>query len=397
MFDVTLLLILALGTLASGVECLIRGLARAVRQRRRGPVDPERTKRLQWAAVRLGVLLAATVIWVAFTQLTAHTPAIRDAWGRPLEGSVARLERVRLNGREQWISIRGQDVENPVLLFLAGGPGGSQMAAVRHDLAELEAHFVVVVWDQPGSAKSYAAGNFPGLTPETYIEDGLALTDWLRESFGQEKILLVGESWGSALGVFLANRYPEAYHALVGTGQMVDFDETERLDYQKALELAAAANDAKTLRALEQNGVPPYYGKDMTVKSAVYLNYLSAAMASNPDIRNGGYNTFRDLFSEEYGLLDKFNYIRGILNTYNRVYPQLYEVDLRQDYPVLEIPVYFFLGRHDLNAPLELAVSYAQVLEAPVKEIVWFEHSGHNPWINESDRFVRELLQRAPR
>ncbi|HML48634.1 MAG TPA: alpha/beta hydrolase, partial [Clostridia bacterium] len=125
--------------------------------------------------------------------------------------------------------------------------------------------------------------------------------------------------------------------------------------------------------------------------------YLSAAMASNPNIRNPGYNTLRDLFSEEYGLLDKINYVRGILNTYNRVYPQLYDVDLRLDHPRLQVPVYFFEGRYDLNAPVDLVVSYAETLEAPAKEIVWFEHSGHNPWINESDRFVRELLQRAPR
>lgn len=397
MFEVTLFLVLVLFTAEAIVELLIRGIPLAIRRQTGKMVGPQRVRRFQGTSIRLCLLLAVTVGWVAYTQAAAHTPAIRDAQGKVLEGSLAKLECLELNGRKQWISIRARDKNNPVLLFLAGGPGGSQMAAVRHDLTALEEHFVVVGWDQPGAAKSYSATKLGNLTVETYIQDGLALTAWLRETFVQEKILLVGESWGSALGVFLVDRAPEAYHALVGTGQMVDFDETERLDYRKAMELAEAARDAKTIQTLRKNGEPPYYGDDMTMKSAVYLNYLGAAMASNPNIHNPGYNTFRDLFSEEYGLLDKINYVRGILNTCNRVYPQLYGVDLRLDHPRLQVPIYFFNGRHDLNAPVELMASYAEMLEAPFKEIVWFEHSGHNPWINESERFVRELLQRVPR
>ena len=105
-----------------------------------------------------------------------------------------------------------------------------------------------------------------------------------------------------------------------------------------------------------------------------------------------GYNTLRDLFSSEYGLLDKINFFRGIVYTFNRVYQQLYEIDLRKDYTKLEVPVYFFLGRHDVNAPTVLAEEYSEVLDAPDKKIVWFEHSGHSPWINESTKFVKEVL-----
>ena len=117
-------------------------------------------------------------------------------------------------------------------------------------------------------------------------------------------------------------------------------------------------------------------------------------MTSNPEIHNSGYNTFRDVFSSEYGLLDKINYFRGIINTFNCVYQQLYDIDLADDYNDLTVPVYFFEGRHDVNAPTELVEEYFSVLNAPVKELVWFEHSGHNPWINESGRFIDELLLR---
>ena len=117
---------------------------------------------------------------IAFPSLSLP---ITDANGKPHENSVAELIRLNLNGRKQWISIRGEDKNNPVLLFLAGGPGGTQMASVRHELAELEKHFVVVNWDQPGSGKSYYAERIKKITVDTYIQDGYALTQYLKERF----------------------------------------------------------------------------------------------------------------------------------------------------------------------------------------------------------------------
>jgi pimeloyl-ACP methyl ester carboxylesterase len=348
--------------------------------------------RLKKTTILFAVTMVLNAGLIAFSQFTAYTPRIIDENGNTPPNSISELERLELNGRKQWISLRGWDKSNPVLLFLAGGPGGTQMAAVRHELAELEKHFVVVNWDQPGSGKSYYAEKTENITAQTYIQDGHALSEYLKERFSQEKIYLVGESWGSALGIFLIERYPESYHAFIGAAQMIDFAETERIDYAKAMEIAKSKGNAALIEQLIKNGMPPYYGKDVTWKSAVYLNYLSAYMAGNPEIHNPGYDTFRDILSPEYGLLDKINYIRGIINTYNHVYQQLYEIDLRTDYTKLDIPVYFFLGRHDVNAPTRLAEEYLQVLDAPAKGIVWFEHSGHSPWINEREKFVKEVL-----
>ena len=193
--------------------------------------------------------------------------------------------------------------------------------------------------------KVYYAEKTKNITPETYIQDGYAMTEYLKKRFSKEKIYLVGESWGSALGIFLVDKYPESYHALIGTGQMVDFAETERMDYDKAMEIAKSKGDTAYIKKLMANGRPPYYGKDVTWKSALYLNYLSAYMARNPEIHNPGYNTLRDICSSEYGLLDKINFFRGIVNTYNHVYQQIYTIDMRKDCTKLDVPVYFFLGR----------------------------------------------------
>lgn len=358
----------------------------------RGNTNPNQLIRLKKMAILFAVAIFLNAGLITLTQITASTPRITDENGNTPANSIAELTELELNGRKQWISLRSWDKSKPVLLFLAGGPGGTQMAAVRHELAELEKHFVVVNWDQPGSGKSYYAEKTSNITVDTYVQDGHALTEYLKERFSQEKIYLIGESWGSALGIFLVDKYPESYHALIGTAQMVDFAETERLDYAKAMEIAESEGDTTLLAHLTANGIPPYYGKDVTWKSTAYINYLSAYMANNPEIHNPGYNTIRDIGSPEYGMLDKINYFWALVNTYNHVYQQLYAIDMRTDYTKLEVPVYFFLGRHDVNAPTVLVEEYGRVLDAPDKGIVWFEHSGHSPWINERAKFVKEVL-----
>ena len=387
-----LLLVMFVIAAVSLLICLISIVQIAIRRRKNALVDVL-TARLRKSTVIFSVLVILMIGFVMLSQFMSHTPKILDQNGKTLDGSIAELKKVELNGREEWISIRGKDRNNPVLLFLAGGPGGTQMAAVRCELSGLEEHFVVVNWDQPGSGKSYSADLTDKITVGTYVKDGLALTDILRRRFKTEKIYLMGESWGSALGIFLADAAPEKYHAFIGTGQMIDFKETEIMDYEKAMELAKANGDEKIVKKLTANGMPPYYGKDTTWKSAVYLNYLSDYMTKDPEIVNGGYHTIRDMFSSEYGILDSVNYFKGIVNTFNHVYPQLYGIDMRKKFTKLKIPVYFFQGRHDINAPASLVQQYYDLLDAPRKKIIWFEHSGHSPWMNESKSFINQTIQ----
>lgn len=391
MIQIVLFLILSVISAGSLVGILFLA-AYFMIARIRKKANPKSLVALRKTVILFTVTMVLNGLLVILSQHRAFTPPIVDEVGNKPVNSIAELTELELNGRKQWVSIRGWDKNAPVLLFLAGGPGGTQMASVRHELGELEKHFVVVNWDQPGSGKSYYAEPIERITAQTYIQDGYALTEYLKDRFSREKIYLLGESWGSALGIFLVDMYPDSYHALIGTGQMVDFEETERIDYAVALEIAQSRNDATLVKRLIANGEPPYYGKDVTWKSAAYLNYLNAYMAANPEVRNPGYNTIRDIASSEYGLLDKINFIRGIVNTFNHVYQQLYTIDLRVDYTKLDVPTYFFLGRHDVNAPPELVEEYYLVLDAPDKKIVWFEHSGHSPWINEPEKFVTEVL-----
>ena len=302
-------------------------------------------------AASLAGVIVVSLVAVAASQFFASTPPITDASGNPIPGSVATLEKVKLNASEQWISIRGQDVNKPVLLFLAGGPGGTDMAVTRIALGALEEHFVVVNWDQPGAGKSYHSVPHASLTPERYIADAHELTLYLRQRFGQAKIYVLGESWGSVLGIWLVQRYPELYHAFIGTGQMVAFKENDILCYEFALRWAQERGDFQKVEQLKRLGPPPYYGEGVAQKEATFL-----------------------------------------LDTLNVVYPQLWEVDLRQQAARLEVPVYLLKGRYDINAPTVLTEEYYQMLAAPHKELVWFERSGHNPWISEPARFVDVMV-----
>jgi hypothetical protein len=252
MIQIILFLILTVLSLLALAGILLLS-AYCVIARIRKRTNSKQLNRLKKTAVFFFLAMILNLGLITLSELTASTPPIVDENGKTPKNSIAELRELELNGRKQWISLRGWSKNAPVLLFLAGGPGGTQMAAVRHELAELEKHFVVVNWDQPGSGKSYYAEKIENITLQTYIQDGHALTEYLKERFSQEKLYLVGESWGSALGVFLVDKYPESYHALIGTGQMVDFVETERMDYAKAMEIAKNRGDTALIEKLTAN------------------------------------------------------------------------------------------------------------------------------------------------
>src|SRR5690606_13720095 len=163
--------------------------------------------------------------------------------------------------------------------------------------------------------------------------------------------------------------------------------ETDTYDYELALQLAEERGATGKVEALRRQGPPPYYGDGVARKVTEYIMYLSSYMNGNPAIHSN-YDTFGDIAAPEYGLYDKVNYVRGLLRTMEAVWPQLWEVDLRQQAPHLDVPVYFLEGRHDVNAPPYLVEDYLQTLEAPHKELIWFEHSGHSPWVEESQKVV---------
>ena len=334
-------------------------------------------------------LLAAIVLG---SQWTAHTPPILGANGKPLPNSIASLEKVKLGGVDQWLIIRGQDVTKPVLLFISGGPGASEAARVLRFNSELEKHFVVVIWEQRGCGKSYPSINpKANLTIDQYTSDIIQLTDMLRERFDEEKIYLAGHSWGTIIGVRAAQQRPDLFHAYVGTAQMVDVLETDQIIYQMMMDHSRKTGDSQFVQTLEAQGPPPYFGKS-PIQPYSTLFGREYAIYEAPNIKDEEYRRDGDILllmlkQPEYGWLDRIYYLLGLMNTFNAVYPQLQDMDFRLDATRLDLPVYLILGRNDMNNPYQIPEEYFNELEAPSKQLYFFEDSGHGMIWEEAGKF----------
>jgi pimeloyl-ACP methyl ester carboxylesterase len=333
------------------------------------------------------VLLVALGAVAVGSQWHASTPPVLGANGQPLPGSIATLEPVTLNGSREWITIRGTNVHNPVLLFLMGGPGAGGFPD-QGFLAPLESHFVVVNWDQPGTGKSYGAVPTSALTPERYVDDAHALVLQLRARFHQQKIYVLGSSWGSILGIMLVQQYPELFAAYIGHGQMVNTTQNDQMGYQFALKYAAQHGNTGTVNTLQRNGPPPYVGSGMALKYAAYMDVLQAAMGQ-PSLTLG--IPLLPQFAPEYGLLDRVNYVRGFLETFAVVYPQLQRLDFMTQANKLDVPVYLLVGRADVNAMASLTEQYFNLLQSPHKELIWFK-SGHSMTDSDTGQFIDVMV-----
>ncbi len=184
------------------------------------------------------------------------------------------LERIRIGGADQWVLERSEDLSNPIVLYLHGGPGTSQLTLNRRNTRDLERCFTVVNWDQRGAGKSYAAIRDAGaMNIDQFVEDTRELTLHLLHKYGKDRLVLVGHSWGSAIGALTIARSPELYSCYVGIGQIANMAEGEALSYQWVLDEARRRHHRRALRSLERMGPPPYAGdwrkKTMTERSYV--------------------------------------------------------------------------------------------------------------------------------
>lgn len=341
-------------------------------------------------------LILISVLAVFLSQRLATTPPIIDENGDVIPGSIATLESVELNGSRQWMTMRGHSEDLPVLLFLAGGPGGSELVMTRKYLSELEKHFIVVNWDQPGVGKSYNAVPIHELTPERYVEDGHALTLYLRERFDEDKIYVLGESWGSMLGVWLVQRYPDLYHAFISTGQMVDFVANDTEMYEFAIQLLTEQGRTDAAENLKHNGPPPYEQGELLGKFQAMNGVINDYMHAHAHGEGTGHNLmFDSLAAQEYGLMDKVYWLLSLLNTFPQVYAQLNDVDLRVQATEIEVPMYFIRGRWDANSSNRLTEEYVEIVDAPHKELIWFEDAAHTPLWDCPRRFVDVMVNKV--
>ena len=347
-------------------------------------------------------MIVFTVMVVLFigTVSCSYTPTIVDADGDEVYGSVAEMTPVTLGGFEQWLVIRGVDRTNPVLLFIHGGPGTAETPLVHSVMKDLQEDFVVVTWDQRGAGLSFSKDVPPEtMTIEQFITDGHELVEYLKERFGTEKIYVMGHSWGTVIGMYLIDRYPEDFYAYVGIGQVVNKTENERISYEYAYNKAVETGNEKAIRELEEIGPPVdgMYGDDPLSTGAfrtqrMWLGKLGGvSYGKTSDLQY--YSLY--ILSPEYTIFDSLNVLKGKSFSIPLMQHQLFGLDFFTEIPEVQVPVYFFTGRHDYNSSFELVEEYYNVLKAPKKELVWFEESAHSPNLEEPDRFTRLMVEKV--
>jgi pimeloyl-ACP methyl ester carboxylesterase len=304
---------------------------------------------------------------------------------------VAQLQPVEINGYPQWLLIRGQDVSSPVLLFLHGGPGESNMWLAHYTMQELEQHFVCVNWDQRGAGKSFRPGPGPeSMTVDQFVQDTIALIELLRVRFDQHKILLLGHSWGSVLAMKVAAARPDLLHAVIGMGQVVDMKRGEDLSYRYVLGRAYVEHNRKAIRILEQLGGADTYRKDgkfvqrrWLVRYGGMIHALSTAAVVSI-LLNAPECSIADCIR---GLT-----MRDMKFSCRLMGDEIMGVNLLQDIKELSVPVVFFAGRYDYTTPSVLVEQFYTSLHAPSRELIWFEHSAHMPHMEEPGKFQREVI-----
>ena len=307
--------------------------------------------------------------------------------------------KVSLGDFPQKIHIKTDDESKPVLLFLHGGPGICNRHTIMQDHSDLLDTFTIATWDQRGSGGSYSGVDKNTLTIERLTDDAAELVEWLCRCFKKDKIFIIGGSWGSELGIWLSKRYPEHIAAFVGFGQVVNIEINEQLSWEYSMEEAKKAGDTKAVKTLEEVG-PPVMG---CYKGG---NYDGMMKQRNIMMKYGGYSksekkrSYFDalikpmLLSGEYTIGDLIGLIKGHKMVLDKMWTEIGKTDFNKTCTEFKVPIYILDGRLDMNTPSELVQDWYDKIQAPDKDLVWFENSGHNPMGDEGEKFKTILREK---
>ena len=329
-------------------------------------------------AIVLCLLFAAIIAVFSLVPLRrGYTPPYQSA------DAIASLEQVNLSGTQEWILIRGSKRDNPLLLFLHGGPGMPTMYLAHDFQPELEKSFTVVQWDRKGAGKSFSDGMSPeGVSASHEIADTIELIDQLRERFQQPKVYLVGFSYGTYLGILVAHRAPERLYAYVGIGQLACSEQENRAIQDEWIrKQATRRHDTKAIQELD--GKKPFDREKWLFK---YGGEIHSATSWWPILWSG-------LRSPEYTFHDIQKVKQGIDFTSRNLKYDVIRGSILENISDLKIPTYFFTGRFDYTDPATCAERLFKTISAPLKRLVWFDHSAHFVFFEEPTHFAGEMRQ----
>jgi pimeloyl-ACP methyl ester carboxylesterase len=355
-----------------------------------------RSRTLRWLVRGVAALLLL-IVGVLATGLIYRAWATRRAERQLIIVTPDGIDEalfVTIGGVAQWITIRGQHANNPIVLMLHGGPGAEQKGFAVSFLP-WEKDFVIVQWDQPGAGRTFrAAGNTldPGLTIERMARDGNDLAAWLTRRFHRQNIILLGWSWGSALGTHMVKARPDLFAAYVGTGQIVNMDEGEALAYSRVLGKARAQDDRAAIRDLEAIGPPPYdsLSKLGTQRkwASMYEVHESMLQTLVPTLFMAPRSSLRDSVTAFFGMMQSQEHFFG--STMNG---PLAHLNLRMLGNRFDVPMFVVQGTEDDYTPAALSRAWVDSIEAPQKAFLPISGAGHLALVTRTTEFVAIVTQ----
>lgn len=330
-----------------------------------------------------GLLLIVTSLW-----LSSCVPAANLRVPNTIATPIQETRFVTLGSVEQWVTIRGANRANPVLLVVHGGPGDAQ-SSLRSTYAVYEKDFTIVQWDQRGAGRTYAKNPNSPPEPERVELDGIELAQCLCEYLAKKKILLLGHSWGSYLAIGMVQRRPELFAAYIGTGQVGSWRANVQAQFDFMLTKSRAANDRRKVEQMEAIGTPD-------AKNAA--QYFSWWRMRNPYMTRADVKWFEDLaqivrtnpdFTEEYmkALGDGMGYSgRTTLSA-------MLATELPTTANTFKVPFFVIQGKEDMATPTSVAVQYFNVVNAPRKKLILIEHAGHFAFVTHREEFLAGLVK----
>lgn len=297
-----------------------------------------------------------------------------------------RNEWIEINGCKQFLSIRSDGSDRPILLYLHGGPGDAALPLVSKYNSALTENFTVAIWEQRGTGKSYYPfREHEEITISLFLKDLYAIAEYLLDKYEQKKIYLVGHSWGSVLGLKFCQLHPEMVHAYIGCGQVVNMKKASRLAYEYAIQEAMKDENTKALNKLKS--IDCSYSSENWLNDLLFVTGLVVKYKGSL-YGHKNYNRFvKDfIFSREYSLTDLIHRQQGSLQSIQRLWQELMSVDF-ESVTTIPVPVVFVEGRHDYHVSSALAKAYFDTITTP-KEFFWFEHSCHFPQWSETEKFA---------
>ena len=344
---------------------------------------------LVWGTAAIGIvaLLAAGGLgYRAFRQRT-----VRKALTIRTPNGIAEGRFVTIGGIEQWIQIRGENRANPILLFL--NCHGRSMPPLTPILRSWERHFTVVLWDQRSVGKTLARNGKAGSdswTFEQLAEDGIELAEVVCRHLGQAKVILLGHSQGSIVGVLMAKRRPDLFHAYVGTGQVIDLARNEPISYEMAVERARTASNKKAIKALARVGPPPYH------EARSWIVKQRWSFVTDPEFRAWSKLAPRMVISApNLSLREVYLSYAAILYLPERLFAEIMAFDVRRLGTTFAMPFFVFQGERDCNTLPALAEEYVATVEAPRKAMALLEDGGHMAVLMQPEQFLGQLRERV--